>query len=391
MQLIRPGTTYDFIGLRHKAGVVSGLLVLASLILFFAKGPNWGIDFTGGTEVQLAFQEPIDIGEIRDSLTSLGLSGDSVQQINDPEDHEFIVRLRDTTFGTDVHRTAVLGALGGAYGADWVLTDRLDAQVDAELTIEHGAPPRSVTEIQEILADLDGVGVNSHPDENTFSVTLPPLAVQVEKTLKGALTGRSVQISGVSSVGPKVGGNLRRQGFVAMLATLALVLLYIGFRFDLTFAPGAIVALFHDVTITVGIFVLIQHEVNLSMIGALLTIIGYSLNDTIVIYDRIRENMERYRRTDMGKLINDSVNETLARTLATSLTTLVAISAFLFMGGPVIETFALAMMIGVVVGTYSTVFVASPMILLMEKVKPHLVKLLVPSAPDSGPDIKGAV
>ena len=232
--------------------------------------------------------------------------------------------------------------------------------------------------------------MNSHPDDNTFSITLPPLAVQVEKTLKGALPGRSVQISGVSSVGPKVGGNLRRQGFVAMLATLALVLIYIGFRFDLTFAPGAIAALFHDVSITIGIFVLIQHEVNLSMIGALLTIIGYSLNDTIVIYDRIRENMERYRRTDMGQLINDSVNETLARTLATSLTTLVAISAFLVMGGPVIETFALAMMIGVVVGTYSTVFVASPMILLMEKVKPRLVALLVPSAPDSGPDIKGA-
>ena len=300
------------------------------------------------------------------------------------------MRLRDTTFGTAEHRAGVMEALGAAYGADWVLEDRLDAQVDAELTIEHGEPSRSVTEIQETLAGLEGIGVNSHPDENTFSVTLPPLAVQVEKTLKGALPGRNVQISGVSSVGPKVGGNLRRQGFVAMLATLALVLIYIGFRFDLTFAPGAIAALFHDVTITVGIFVLIQHEVNLSMIGALLTIIGYSLNDTIVIYDRIRENMERYRRTDMGKLINDSVNETLARTLATSLTTLVAISAFLVMGGPVIETFALAMMIGVVVGTYSTVFVASPMILLMEKVKPHLMALLVPSAPDSGPDIKGA-
>jgi preprotein translocase subunit SecF len=390
MQLIRPGTTYDFIGLRHKAGIVSGILVLLSLVLFIAKGPNWGIDFTGGTEVQLVFEEPIDIGDIRDSLTSLGLSGDSVQQINDPADHEFIVRLRDTTFGTDVHRAAVLGALQGAYGAEWILADRLDAQVDAELTIEHGEPSRSVTEIQEVVSGLEGIGVNAHPDENTFSVTLPPLAVQVEKTLKGALPGRNVKISGVSSVGPKVGGNLRRQGFVAMLATLALVLIYIGFRFDLTFAPGAIVALFHDVTITIGIFVLIQHEVNLSMIGALLTIIGYSLNDTIVIYDRIRENMERYRRTDMGKLINDSVNETLARTVATSMTTLVAISAFLFMGGPVIETFALAMMIGVVVGTYSTVFVASPMILLMEKVKPHLVALLVPSAPDSGPDIKGA-
>ena len=148
MQLIRPGTSYDFIGFRQKAGIVSGILVLASVVLFFAKGPNWGIDFTGGTEVQLAFEETIDIAEIRDALTSLGLSGDSVQQINDPADHEFIVRLRDTTFGTDEHREGVLGVLRDAYGADWVLEGRLDAQVDAELTIEHGEPSRSITEIR---------------------------------------------------------------------------------------------------------------------------------------------------------------------------------------------------------------------------------------------------
>ena len=164
-----------------------------------------------------------------------------------------------------------------------------------------------------------------------------------------------------------------------MLFTLALVLVYIAFRFDLTFAPGAIVALFHDVSITLGIFVVIQEEVNLSMIGALLTIIGYSLNDTIVIYDRIRENMQKYSRKDMKSLINDSVNETLARTLATSLTTMAALLAFLFIGGPVIKTFALAMMIGVIVGTYSTVFVASPMILVMERAKPAIARMLVPS------------
>ena len=390
MQLIKPGTKIDFIGFRKKTGVLSAILVTISIALFFVVGPNWGIDFTGGTEVQVKFEESIEIGQIRESLATLGLSGDSVQQINRPEDHEYIIRLRDTTFGTEENQNLVVGLLTTAYGADWVVEQRLEAQVDAELTIQHGAPAKSVVEIQEVLAGLEGVSVKSHPDQDTFSVKLPPLAVQVEKTLQSALVGHELSIEGVSSVGPKVGGDLRRQGFIAMLATLALVLLYVGFRFDLTFAPGAILALFHDVTITIGIFTLIQHEVNLSMIGALLTIIGYSLNDTIVIYDRIRENMERYRRTNMGQLINDSVNETLARTVATSLTTLIAITAFLFMGGPVIETFAMAMMIGVLVGTYSTVFVASPMILVMERVKPHLVALVVPSAPASGPDIKGS-
>jgi preprotein translocase subunit SecF len=182
-----------------------------------------------------------------------------------------------------------------------------------------------------------------------------------------------------------VGGELRRKGFLAIGATLALILVYVAFRFDLAFAPGAVLALFHDVSIVVGIFVITGHEFNLPMIGALLTIIGYSLNDTIVIYDRIRENMRRYRRADTARLINDSINETMTRTLATSFTTGVAMLAFLFLGGPVIETFALAILLGVVFGTYSTIFVASPTILLMEDLRPHLAKLVV-----SGDDSEGS-
>ena len=173
-------------------------------------------------------------------------------------------------------------------------------------------------------------------------------------------------------------------GFVASM--LVLVLAYIAFRFDLAFAPGAVLALFHDVAITIGIFVIFHREVNLPIIGALLTIIGYSLNDTIVIYDRIRENMERYRRTDLQNLINKSVNETLNRTVNTSLTTFLAIVFFLLWGGPVIQTFAMAMLIGVVVGTYSTVYVASPMILVMQDLKPRIAKIMS-SAESSSPEV----
>jgi preprotein translocase subunit SecF len=179
-----------------------------------------------------------------------------------------------------------------------------------------------------------------------------------------------------------VGGELRQQGFIAIASTLVLILVYVAFRFDLAFAPGAVLALFHDVTIVVGVFVLTQREFNLPMIGALLTIIGYSLNDTIVIYDRIRENMTRYRRRDMHQLINDSINETMSRTLATSLTTALGMAAFLVLGGPVIETFALAILMGVVVGTYSTVFVASPTILVMQDFRPHLEKIFSPLSAD---------
>jgi preprotein translocase SecF subunit len=188
----------------------------------------------------------------------------------------------------------------------------------------------------------------------------------------------------IEAVGPKVGGELRRQGFISIAATLCLVLLYVGFRFDMAFAPGAIIALIHDVSITVGIFTFLQLEFNLPMIGALLTIVGYSLNDTIVIYDRIRENRDRYRRKDTGDLINVSINETLTRTVATSVTAMLALSMFLLLGGDVIRNFALAMFLGIIFGTYSTVFVASPMILLMEDARPWLSRFI--ALPDIGED-----
>jgi len=188
----------------------------------------------------------------------------------------------------------------------------------------------------------------------------------------------------VDSVGPKVGAELRQQGMIAILATLALILVYVALRFNLSFAPGAVLALFHDVSIVVGVFVTldmlgITYEFNLPMIGALLTIIGYSLNDTIVIYDRLRENMTRYRRNDLETMINVSINETLGRTLATSVTTLAGMTAFLVLGGAVIQTFALAIFLGVIVGTYSTIFVASPTILLMQDVQPWLSQLFTPA------------
>ena len=474
MQLIKPGTKIDFVGMRGKAGILSAVLVVCSLILFFVKGPNWGIDFKGGSEIQFAFEEKVDIADVRTAVAELGVAGEAVQEVYDnPEKSKFIIRVRDTTFAVDALESDILAALKGKYGEEWIRSHRTTAQASARIKIDYvpGDQPRDLTELnREIEALLIGAGFSvnassgaadapveeSPPSEEgleptgaelvpgseqgevppsdgavegdapdasstvepaaeptadgegaeaaigqsgltvevvsagSLEIKIPSIAFQVQDKLETSFSDKSFQEGAwnVQTVGPKVGDDLRKKGLQAMLFTLALVLVYIGFRFDLGFAPGAVVALLHDVTITMGIFVLIQHEVNLSMIGALLTIIGYSLNDTIVIYDRIRENMQKYSRKEMPVLINDSVNETLARTLATSITTMAALGAFLFMGGPVIKTFALAMMIGVVVGTYSTVFVASPMILVMERVKPAIARMLVPSD-KSGPKIKG--
>jgi preprotein translocase subunit SecF len=382
MQFLKPGTTFDFVGKRKIAAIFSGLLVLGSLLLFFVKGPNWGIDFTGGTEVFIDFDEPVEIDEVRSSLATLDVKGDAIQQVGGPEEYQYVIRIQDPEFGTSGLQSSVESALASAFGPDWIDEAAFDAQVSLKATIRYAGDAVPMSRIQSALDGIPGAKLQDSPDDNTFYVVLPGLSQKITKAIQETFEGRSIREGGINvdSVGPKVGGELRRKGVMAILMTLGLVLVYVGFRFDFAFAPGAVLALFHDVSIVSGIFVLTRHEFNLPMIGALLTIIGYSLNDTIVIYDRIRENLKKYRRRDMERLINDSINETLTRTLATSFTTLAAMLAFLFLGGPVIETFALAILLGVIFGTYSTVYVASPTILLMEDLKPTFAKVFAPMA-----------
>jgi preprotein translocase subunit SecF len=386
MQFLKPGTTFDFVGKRKYAAVVSVLLVISALALFFVKGPNWGIDFTGGTEITLDFEDSTSIAEVRDAMGRLELDGDSVQQIGGDDESKYTVRIQDATFGTSGLRTDVEKALVAKFGTDWIADSQFDAQIGARMLVRYNGPEIAQEKIQTALSGIDGAMVQESPDDNTVQIKLPGVTSKVQGLVRDAFEGKEFGLS-IESVGPKVGDELRRNGVISILATLALVLVYVGFRFELAFAPGAVLALFHDVVIVAGVFVITRHQFNLPMIGAMLTIIGYSLNDTIVIYDRIRENMRRYRRADTERLINDSINETLTRTLATSFTTLVAMLAFLFLGGPVIETFALAIAMGVVVGTYSTVFVASPTILLMEDVKPHLERLFAPSGATTSADL----
>lgn len=385
MQIIRPDLNINFTGKRKYAAVLSTVMVIASLLLFFVHGPTWGIDFTGGTEVRLQFTESTDIGELRSALTDLKLGTDAVQQIGTVDENEFVIRIQDSTFGTEEVQAQVVGALEAAFGAQWIQERSFDAQVGARMTVRYGGPIVPVARIEGALKAMEGARVREGLDENTVTIDLPGLSAKIEDAIRAELVGRPFQVRNVDSVGPKVGGELRQQGMIAILATLALVLVYVGFRFKLAFAPGAVLALFHDVTLTVGAFVLMDmvgwtHEFNLSMIGALLTIIGYSLNDTIVIYDRIRENMERYRRRDLEGLINTSINETLGRTVATSFTTALAMLAFLILGGPVIETFAMAIIMGMVFGTYSTVYIAAPVILIMEDLRPRFDRFFAPSS-----------
>lgn len=294
MEFLAADLRIDFMRFRKVAFTASAVAMLAALVIVVVRGIPLGIDFTGGVEVQVRFQESTSIADVRAAMTELGL-GISVQTFGDSDSREFLIRAPqlDTLEDTEV-AIRIQDKLAAVFGAERFVIDRTDV------------------------------------------------------------------------VGPKVGSELREKGVLAVAFALIGILVYITFRFELAYALGAILALIHDVTLTLGVFSLLSKEFSLSTIAALLTIIGYSLNDTIIVFDRIRENRGRYRRMSLSELINKSINETLSRTILTSGTTLLTVLALwlLTQPGAVIHDFAFALLTGIVVGTYSSIFVASPLLIL---------------------------
>jgi len=330
-ELVPAGTHIDFIGRRRLCAALSIGMLLASIAAIPIRGIRLGIDFAGGTEFQVRFANGsnADEGAIRSVVTRCGVRDPSVVRYGETDESEFLIRFRVD---------AEDGAEGGSVGADCPLTDEERAQLAATAEAVGGASGES-GDTGEIV------------DRLTFALVNAVGPLDVDR---------------VEFVGPRVGSELRRDGLYALGIACLLVLAYISFRFSLRFAPGAIVALVHDIGITAGLFVMWGLEFDLRVLAALLAIMGYSLNDTIIIYDRIRENMELRTKHDLVEVLNRSVNQTLSRTVLTSGTTMVAVLALLIVGGPVIRPFAIAMAIGIVVGTYSSVFIAAPTLLWLE-------------------------
>ena len=295
MQLIKPNTNIDFVGKRKLAFFVSIALILIGIVSLIVKGgPNYGIDFAGGTLVQVKFTEATDAATIKGALKDLDLGNPVVQSFGEDQ-NEFLIRVERTT------------------------------------------------------GELQG------------------LSAQIQSTLEKTFKKGQVDIRRVEMVGPQVGKDLRSKGLKAIFYAMLGILVYVSWRFEFRFAVGAIVALMHDVIITLGAFSVFNKEIDLPIIAAFLAIIGYSLNDTIIVYDRIRENLGKHNKEDFSFIVNRSVNETLSRTLLTSGTTLLVILALFILGGGVIHNFAFAMLVGVVIGTYSSIFVASPILILWQK------------------------
>ena len=337
MQFIKPDININFVGKRKIAFILSLAMILISIAtLVVHKGPKYGIDFAGGTLIQVKFDAPVKLADIKSGLATVNLGKSSVQGFGEHIEHEYLIR------------------------------------TDGSVMTEQG------------------------------------FSLEVQKALASS-TGQGVDIRRVEMVGPQVGKDLREKALFAMFYALLFIAIYISGRFELKwmlsgvmagalmgavyllsifhvsvpfliaaalvvtlflfwflelkYAMGAIVALVHDVTITVGIFSLFGKEFTLPIIAALLTIIGYSLNDTIIVFDRIRENLRKYHKNPLEVVINKSINETLSRTILTSGTTLVVVITLFILGGGIIHDFAFAMMVGIIVGTYSSIYVASPILL----------------------------
>lgn len=299
---------FDFVGKTWLFGGISLVLVVASLIYLGVHGITYGIDFKGGTEIQVKFEKQVVIDDLRKAIDDLKLGEVGVQSFG--EGNEFIVRFQGKQGANDKETNEILN--------------------------------NDITKIRETIT---GTFAASNPD-----------------------------IRRVDTVGPQVGAELKRNGLLAVFYCLLVILIYVALRFDYKFAPGAVLCLFHDAVITLAVFVAVGKEVNVSILAAIMTLIGFSLNDTIVVFDRIRETEGNYRDKGFGFVINRSINEMLVRTIITSGTTFIsALCLYIFADGTV-EDIAFSICIGIFFGTYSSVYVAAPLVLLMEKMSLKKIK-----------------
>jgi preprotein translocase subunit SecF len=194
MQFIKPGTSFDFVGKRGFAALVSGVMVVASLALFFVVGPNWGIDFTGGTEIQVKFGQPTEISDVRTVLTEIGMSNDAVQQVDAPTDYRYIIRIQDTTYGTDDLRDQILGDLKSSFGADWIAETSFDAQIGARLVVRYNGDAVSVEQVERAIQGVEGATVADSPDDNTVQIKLPGVSAKVQNAIEEAFVGRDMAV-----------------------------------------------------------------------------------------------------------------------------------------------------------------------------------------------------
>jgi preprotein translocase subunit SecF len=369
MEFIKPGTYIDFMKYRGPVITVLGIMATLSLVSLFYPGPNYGIDFAGGTEVQLQFRGDTTPAEVRAALEDAGYSRPDVISVED-EDNQYIIRVQEVSSlpeeQIDKIRASVESALGEGVLQEMKVSpggDKITLRVSGEVFEQ---------QLQEALvaggANVRSINALAGSRNPRYEAYLVGVADELTEQLTERFGDRAPDGAlRVEWVGPKAGEQLRDAAIQSLLYAIAFIMLYVAFRFDLRFAPGGVIAMLHDALITLGIYVLMQKEVNLTTVAALLTIMGYSINDTIVVFDRIRENMVRVRDKSLRELINISTSQMLSRTIVTSLTTLLSVSAFFFLGTGVIRDIAFALGVGILIGTLSSIFIAAPITEFMDR------------------------
>jgi len=357
---------------------LSGVLLLAGLVSVISQGGiRYGLDFKGGTNVDVRFAQPPNIDKLRTGLSSQGLGGSEIQSISDianPNANEVVISLEqkgNADQALDVSKTQILNALGTIYGTANASKPDFNAVTPASLAtfltqrdpllLSTNAGDRYSQLTKKILdyRDRDKNGVLTSFDDlsRVDGVTAPVASAIRDNFTLGAFAIRNVEI-----VGPKVGAELRRQAILVTLYALAGMLVYIAFRFEWVYGAAAVLAVFHDVLITLGFLSLLHFEISLTVIAALLTLVGYSMNDTIVIFDRIRENNRLLRKETFADVVNKSINQTLSRTILTSGLTFLTVLVLFLLGGQVLRAFSFALVVGIVVGTYSSFGIAAPLV-----------------------------
>jgi len=375
MQLLS-NVNIDFMKHKTQFVILSTLLNLFGLGIFIAQylsgGLAVGIDFKGGTEVQVKFAKPTSVADVRGALDRAGLTGASVTTLGKPTDNEIYIRLPLQSEQTQVLSQKIKDVMRSLTGEAAVPPGRIDVNTVDEKTLEDGfvadghfSPDESRTAavaISEHKRNRGGM-INTADELKSVAGASP----QISSWLAERAFISPFSIRGQNTVEGSVSKELARKAFYAVIGSMAVMLLYIAFRFRLQYGVGAIVATIHDVIVTLGIFCLTHQEWSIPVVAAFLTLTGYSTNDTIVVFDRIRENLKKKGAGNLEQTINTSINQTLSRTLITSgLTWLVVVALFL-LGGEVLRGFSFVLMIGIIVGTYSSIFIASPIVIFWER------------------------
>ncbi len=372
-------TKIGFMKLRKFFVVVSAALIVVSIFAIFVHGKlNLGIDFVGGTQLTVRFTERPEVDRLRSILADAGIADAQIQRFGEEGMNEVLIKtgtLSGTEEGTsDLVVSALDRALNEAPGG-FDLNERGRDALTELLLAEDPEGLRGADDDEEArarYAELADAIVDARQAQGVFSGweeirEVAGMSGEAAARLTEKATLGSFAVLGVENVGPQIGAELRRKGIWAVVASLIGMLIYIWFRFELRFGIGALVAVTHDVIVTLGLFALGDFEFNLTTIAAFLTLVGYSVNDTVVVFDRVRENLRRRRSKSLEEIMDQSINQTLSRTVLTSGTTLLTVGSLLVAGGDALRGFAFILFIGIVVGTYSSVYVASPFTLLWEQ------------------------